>query len=287
MQIRRPAHRLISPVLNLITLAPGTPFPDPFPKGALLLVDKPIAWTSFDVVNKIRYLLCRRLGIKKLKIGHAGTLDPLATGLLLLCTGDYTKKIEYFQEMPKEYTGALTLGAVTASYDLEKPVEQTFPVAHINPEAVEAVRPRFIGPIQQIPPVFSAVKVDGKRLYKNARTGETVQIEPRTVTIFELELSNLRPSPPQTRQEPLVLNAKGAPIRQYPDYPDGLQLDFRTRCSKGTYIRSLAYDIGQALDSGAYLSSLRRTQTGGYSVENAWQVADLIAWIQKPEQNQP
>jgi tRNA pseudouridine55 synthase len=129
--------------------------------------------------------------------------------------------------------------------------------------------------------------VDGKRLYKNARTGETVQIEPRTVTIFELELSNLRPAPPQTRQEPLVLNEKGAPIRQYPDYPDGLQLDFRTRCSKGTYIRSLAYDIGQALDSGAYLSSLRRTQTGGYSVEDAWQVADLIAWIQNAPADHP
>ncbi len=265
--------------MELTTLSPGRPFPSPFPKGAILLVDKPPAWTSFDVVNKIRYVLCRRLGVKKLKIGHAGTLDPLATGLLILCVGDYTKKIESFQEMPKEYTGTLTLGATTASYDLEKPVEQTFPVAHITPELVENIRHRFTGPIQQIPPVFSAIKVDGKRVYKNARTGEEVQIEPRTVTIHELELHHLRPVEPHEQVEPQILNSKGAPIRLYPDYPGGLQLDFRVRCSKGTYIRSLAHDLGLALDSGAYLSTLRRTRTGGYSVEDAWQVDELAEWI--------
>lgn len=264
----------------MLILQPNSPFPTEFPKGALLLLDKPLGWTSFDVVNKIRYALTRRLGVKKLKIGHAGTLDPLATGLLLLCVGEYTKKIEQLQGLPKEYTGTFTLGATTASYDLEKPVDATFPTTHITPELLEQIRRQFLGDIQQVPPVFSAIKVDGKRVYKNARTGQEVQIEPRTVNIAEFELSAPRPVPPQT-SEHMVISARGAPIHLYPDYPDGLQVDFRVVCSKGTYIRSLAHDFGAALGSGAYLGSLRRTATGGYRVEGAWTVERIVEWIRQ------
>lgn len=262
----------------LTVLKPGQPYPHEFPKGALLLLDKPLAWTSFDVVNKVRYHLSKRLGVKRVKIGHAGTLDPLATGLLLICVGEYTKKIESLQALSKEYTGTLTFGATTPSFDLEKGVDQTYPTAHLTDAQVQAAGQQLTGDIEQIPPVFSAVKVDGKRVYKNARTGAQVDIPKRTVHIESFELGPLRPVA-TVAAEPIRLNAKGAPIMQHPDYAEGLQCDFRVVCSKGTYIRTLAGDLGQALNTGAYLSALRRTGSGGFSVDDAWQVAELVDWI--------
>ncbi|MCC7466863.1 MAG: tRNA pseudouridine(55) synthase TruB [Saprospiraceae bacterium] len=258
---------------------PGQAFPEPFPKGAILLVNKPLTWTSFSVVNKVRYFLSRRVGHKKLKIGHAGTLDPLATGLLILCVGDFTKRIEEFQAMPKSYEGTITLGATTPSFDLEKAPDQFFPTEHITPELLEQARLQFIGDIEQIPPVFSAVKVDGRRLYKNARTGEEVELPQRKVSIalFEL-LGGLRKVQP-SGLEAYVASKKGAPIMLHPDYTEGLQIDFRVVCSKGTYIRSLAKDFGEAVHSGGYLSRLVRTGTGGFDVKDAWELDDLIAWI--------
>lgn len=270
----------------LTLFEPGTPFPAEFPKGALLLVDKDPGWTSFDVVNKIRYHLSRRLGVKRVKIGHAGTLDPLASGLLILCLGEYTRKIESFQALPKEYAGVITFGATTPSFDLEKAVNATFPTAHLTDALLQQlVRERFTGDIEQIPPMFSAVKVDGRRLYKNARTGQEMELEPRRVHIAEFELGRLRPVPPSAAAPdgaPLVLNKKGAPILLHPEYPEGLQCAFRVVCGKGTYIRSLAADLGQAAGSGAYLSSLRRTRTGGYAVEDAWKVEAVEAWLRQP-----
>lgn len=254
-------------------------FPNPFPKGAILLVDKPLAWTSFDVVNKVRWALSRRLGVKKLKIGHAGTLDPLATGLLILCVGEYTKRIEEFQAMPKTYSGTITFGATTPSFDLEKAVDATFPTGHLTDELLQKTRLQFVGHIRQIPPVFSAVKVDGKRLYKNARTGEEVELPERPVFIESFEVGPLRPVPPAEQQLPAAINKKGAPIMLHPDYPEGLHVDFQVVCSKGTYIRSLAKDFGEAVGSGAYLSKLRRTGTGGFKVENAWSLEELVKWI--------
>ncbi len=261
----------------MTVLHPNQPFPDPFPKGAVLLVDKPLGWTSFDVVNKVRYHLSKRLGMKRAKIGHAGTLDPLATGLLILCVGDYTKRIETFQDMPKTYAGVVTFGATTPSYDREKAVDAEYETGHLTNEALQAVIPSFLGESAQIPPVFSAVKVDGKRLYKNARSGAEVDIQPRTVQITHLALGPLLPVPQQV-SEGVNINAKGAPIMLYPDHAEGLQAEFQVRCSKGTYIRSLAYDLGRALGTGAYLSSLRRTETGGFSVEGAWALDVLVDW---------
>lgn len=256
-------------------LTPGQPLPHPFPLGAILLVDKPLAWTSFDVVNRTRYLLTRLTGNKKLKVGHAGTLDPLATGLLVICVGQFTKRIDEFQGMPKEYTGTITFGATRPSFDLEKPVDATFPTDHLSDALLEAARHKFIGDILQVPPVFSAVKVDGRRLYKNARTGEEVELPHRPVQISTFELGPLRPVPPPEHTEPFVASKKGAPIMLHPDHLAGVQCDFRVVCGKGTYIRSLAHDLGQAVGSGACLSSLRRTATGGFSVKDAWTVEEL------------
>lgn len=266
----------------LTILNPDAPFPTKFPKGALLLVDKPLGWTSFDVVNKVRFLLTRRLGTKKLKVGHAGTLDPLATGLLLLCVGEYTKKINAFQEMPKAYTGVLTFGATTPSFDLEKPVDTTYPADHLSDEGLQQLLPQFIGDIEQIPPVFSAVKVDGRRLYKNARTGQTVELPFRQVRVSVFELGPLHPVEAEAhRTQTAVFDKKGVPIYLHPDYPKGRQCAFRIECSKGTYIRSLANDLGQAAGSGAYLSSLCRTQTGGYSIGGAHTIEQIEAWARK------
>lgn len=258
-------------------LRKNSPFPEPFPKGAILLIDKPLGWTSFDVVNKVRFLLARRLGLKpkKLKVGHAGTLDPLASGLLILCVGDMTRKIESLQAMPKTYTGTFTFGASTPSFDLEKAMDCFFPTAHITNEGLQAVLPDFTGDILQVPPVFSAVKVDGRRLYKNARTGEEVEMPFRPVRVDSFTLGPLRRVVPKAGQEPAVISKKGASIMLYPDYAEGLQADFRIVCGKGTYIRSLANDLGQAIGSGAYLSSLRRTETGGFSVDEAWDLEKL------------
>lgn len=225
--------------------------PANFIEGALLLVDKPMEWTSFDVVNKIRNRLKTCLGVKKIKVGHAGTLDPMATGLLLICTGKATKQLQEFQDLPKTYTGTLRLGATTPSYDAETAIDETFPYEHITAEMLEEARKKFLGPISQVPPIFSAIKVDGQPLYKKARKGETVQIEPRNITIYEMEFTRI-------------------------ELPE---VDFRVHCSKGTYIRSLAYDLGKVLQSGAYLTALRRTAIGPYSIDHAWPLEDLIEAI--------
>jgi len=198
------------------------PFPDPFPAGGLFLIDKPLAWTSFDVVKKVRGALVRRTGQKKLKVGHAGTLDPLATGLLIVCTGTYTRLIDEIQALPKTYTGTVTFGATTPSFDLEKAVDETFPVDHLSDALLQEKRPGFVGDILQVPPIFSAVKVDGKRLYKNARTGEEVELPHRPVHIESLELGPLR-KVVMHRQEAIVAGDRGARIMLHPDYEAGLR----------------------------------------------------------------
>lgn len=244
----------------------------------MLLVDKPLAWTSFDVVGKARYHLSKKLKQKKIKVGHAGTLDPLATGLLVLCVGDFTKKIEKLQAEPKTYTGSITFGATTPSFDLEKAPDVFYPTAHLNEALLDGLRPRFMGEIVQIPPIFSAVKVDGKRLYKNARTGQEVEMPERRVQVLELKLGPLRPVQ-RTRETTEQLSKRGPNILLHPDYAEGLTCDFEVMCSKGTYIRSLANDLGAAAGSGAYLSSLRRTRSGGFDVEQAWSVEALSEWL--------
>ena len=222
-----------------------------FVKGAFLLVDKPQGWTSFDVVNKIRHRIKKRLRLKKLKVGHAGTLDPMATGLLIICAGKFTKKLAEFQNLPKEYVGRLRLGATTPSYDADSEPDAFFPVDHITPELLEEKRQLFLGEQDQLPPLFSAIKVDGQPLYKRARRGEKVELKPRRVVIESFELTDI-------------------------ELPE---VEFRVRCSKGTYIRSLVHDFGQALDSGAFLTALRRTAIGPYRVEDAWNLEALIEHI--------
>ena len=212
-----------------------------YQEGRVLLIDKPLNWTSFQVVNKIRWLIKQQFGIKKIKVGHAGTLDPLATGLLIICTGKLTKKIETYQAQVKEYTGTITLGTTTPSYDLESEVDQTFDISGITEEDILDNTKHFIGEIQQQPPIFSALKKDGKRLYEYAREGEKVEIPKRIITISEFEITKI-------------------------DVPN---IEFRAVCSKGTYIRSLAHDFGKSLNNGAHLSALRRTKIGGFSVEDA------------------
>ncbi|WP_378186292.1 tRNA pseudouridine(55) synthase TruB [Aquimarina sp. W85] len=209
--------------------------------GQIILIDKPLQWTSFQVVNKIRWLIRKHYNIKKIKVGHAGTLDPLATGLLILCTGKFTKRIEEFQGQVKEYTGTITVGATTPSYDLETEINQEFPVDHLTEEFIKATTSQFTGIINQFPPVFSALKKDGKRLYEYARSGEEVAIASRAVQIDIFEITDIK-------------------------LPN---INFRVQCSKGTYIRSLAHDFGKALNCGAYLSTLRRTKIGDFFVENA------------------
>ena len=219
-----------------------------FKNGQVLLVDKPLEWTSFQVVNKLRWQIKQRFKLKKIKVGHAGTLDPLATGLLILCTGNETKNIDSYQAQIKEYTGIFTIGSTTPSYDLETTIDKTFEISHINPSLIEETTKQFIGTIQQKPPIFSAIKHDGKRLYDLARKGETAEIKSREITIFEFEITKI-------------------------EMPN---LHFRAVCSKGTYIRSLAFDFGKALNSGAYLSALRRTKIGEFSVDNAFSVESFI-----------
>ncbi|WP_396173488.1 tRNA pseudouridine(55) synthase TruB [Flavobacterium sp.] len=210
-------------------------------EGQILLIDKPLNWSSFQAVNKLKYILKRKYDLpKKFKIGHAGTLDPLATGLLIVCTGKFTKKITEIQGQAKEYTGTITLGATTPSYDLETEINETFPTEHITEALIWETTKQFVGEIDQKPPVFSAIKKDGIRLYEHARAGEEVEILSRKITIHEFEITRIA-------------------------LPE---IDFRVKCSKGTYIRSLAFDFGKALQSGGYLSALRRTKIGDYSVEN-------------------
>lgn len=221
-------------------ITPISPHTD-FIQGAVLLVDKPVDWSSFDIVKKVRNMITRRLGIKKLKVGHAGTLDPLATGLMILCTGRATKELETYQGLEKEYTATLFLGASTPSSDLETRVDQTFPTDHINPEKINQVLKEFMGESLQVPPLFSAKRIQGKRAYEFARKGEALTMQPQPIDISELEVLDFT-SP---------------------------ELTLRVKCSKGTYIRALARDIGEALDSGAYLARLRRTKIGRFSVEEA------------------
>jgi tRNA pseudouridine55 synthase len=213
-----------------------------FLHGQILLIDKPLTWSSFQAVNKLKYVLKRKFDLpKKFKIGHAGTLDPLATGLLIVCTGKFTKKIPAIQAQTKEYTGTFIVGATTPSYDLETEVDATFPTKHITSDLIEKTLQQFLGEIDQKPPVFSAIKKEGKRLYEHAREGSEVIIEARKTTIFEFEITRIA-------------------------LPE---IDFRVQCSKGTYIRSLAYDFGLALQSGAHLAALRRTKIGEFAVNDA------------------
>lgn len=213
-----------------------------YQEGQIILIDKPLNWSSFQAVNKLKFGLIKELKLpKKFKIGHAGTLDPLASGLLLICTGKFTKRIEELQGQAKEYTGTISLGATTPSYDLETEINATFPTEHITEALINETLPQFIGEIDQKPPVFSAIKKDGKRLYESARAGIEVEIKTRKVSVSEFEITRIA-------------------------LPE---IDFRIVCSKGTYIRSIAYDFGLALNSGGHLTALRRTKIGDYSVENA------------------
>ena len=213
-----------------------------FVEGEILAFDKPYKWTSFDVVGKARWLLCHHLNVKKLKVGHTGTLDPLATGVVVVCTGKKTKLIDKLQYDTKEYVATLQLGATTPSFDLEKPIDATYPTAHITRELIDSVIPTFKGEQWQVPPMFSAVKVEGKRAYELARKGKEVELKPKLLVIDEIEVLSFD--------------------------PETMQLTIRVVCSKGTYIRALARDIGQKLNSGAHLIALRRTRVGDRKVED-------------------
>lgn len=219
-----------------------------FKAGQVLLFDKPLDWTSFQLVNKVRWLIRKNFKIKKIKVGHAGTLDPLASGLLIICTGKATKTIDLIQGQEKEYTGSITLGATTPSYDLETEVDATYPTDHLSEEKIREATNAFLGDIQQYPPVFSALKKDGKRLYEYARSGEDVKISARNVQISEFEITGI-------------------------EMP---KVHFRVVCSKGTYIRSLAHDFGKELGTGGHLSALRRTRIGEHSVKEAHDLDSFI-----------
>ncbi|MDE5682928.1 MAG: tRNA pseudouridine(55) synthase TruB [Muribaculaceae bacterium] len=223
--------------------------------GEVLCIDKPLGWTSFDAVKRLRGALSRRLGLKKIKVGHAGTLDPLATGVMIICTGRATKRIDELQAGVKEYIATLALGATTPSFDLETEVDATYPTAHITEELVREVLGRFIGAIEQVPPAYSACKVDGHRAYDLARKGREVQLKAKTLVIDEIELLSFSPE----------------------------EITIRTVCSKGTYIRALARDIGQALDSGAHLTALRRTRVGDIAIGDCLSVADAAKLINEAE----
>lgn len=223
-----------------------------FITGEIICIDKPLGWTSFDAVKRIRGGIQRRLGVRKFKVGHAGTLDPLATGVLIICTGRATRQISALQDGLKEYVAELTLGATTPSFDLETEIDATYPYEHIDISMVEDVLPRFTGKVMQVPPVFSAVKVDGKRAYSFARKGREVELKPKALEITEIEVLAFEPP----------------------------KLTIRVVCSKGTYIRALARDIGEALESGAHLSALRRTRVGEISVDECLTIdraLDVIA----------
>lgn len=224
-----------------------------FKEGEVLYFNKPLGWTSFKVVGHVRYHMCRRMGVKKLKVGHAGTLDPLATGVMILCSGKATKRIEEFQYQTKEYIATIQLGATTPSFDLEHDIDAVYPVEHITKELVESVLPKFIGEIQQVPPAFSACKVDGKRAYDLARKGREVELKAKLLVIDEIEL--------------LECNLPAIKIRVV--------------CSKGTYIRALARDIGEALGSGAHLTGLIRTRVGDVRLEDCLEPEHFAEWIDR------
>lgn len=223
-----------------------------FAEGAVLLIDKPVTWTSFDVVGKLR----NSLKPLKIKVGHAGTLDPLATGLLIVCTGKMTKKIDGFQAEDKEYTGTITLGATTPSYDLETEIDQKFDISSITEEQIQQTAINFIGEQDQFPPAHSAIKIDGERVYEKARRGEDVELKARRINITDFKIEKIE-----------------LPV-----------IHFRISCSKGTYIRSIAHDFGKALGNGAHLSSLRRTKSGNFHVDNAWDLMELINQVKQNKQ---
>lgn len=226
-----------------------------FQAGEVLCFDKPYGCTSFDVVGRIRWQLCHKLGVRKLKVGHAGTLDPLATGVLIICTGRATKRIGEFQYNTKEYIATIRLGATTPSFDLEKPIDATYPTEHITRQMVEETLQQFKGTIEQVPPTFSACKIDGRRAYKFARKGEEVELKPKILQIDEIELLDC-------------------------SLPD---ITIRVVCSKGTYIRALARDIGVALHSGGHLTALRRTRVGDFRAEECLNPAEFAQWLDKQE----
>lgn len=230
-----------------------------FIDGEILYIDKPYGWTSFDAVKRVRGALLKRMKLKKLKVGHAGTLDPLATGVMMVCTGRATKLIEQLQAHTKEYVAEIALGATTPSFDLETEVDATYPTAHITRELVEDTLTRFIGKIEQVPPAFSACKVNGERAYKIARRGDDVEIKPKVLVIDEIELLSYAPD----------------------------SITVRVVCSKGTYIRALARDIGEALGSGGHLTALRRTRVGDISVEQCLSVDDTVKLIRETEIEMP
>ena len=227
--------------------------------GEILYIDKPLHWSSFDVVKRVRGTLLRRTGRRKMKVGHAGTLDPLATGVMIVCTGKATKRIDELQAHVKEYVATIALGATTPSFDLETKIDATYPTAHITRELVETALTKFTGTIEQVPPAFSACKVDGKRAYKMARKGHEVELKPKILVIDEIELLEYAPE----------------------------SITIRVVCSKGTYIRALARDIGQALDSGGHLTALRRTRVGEIGVERCMQVDEAVAMLENIEITMP
>jgi tRNA pseudouridine55 synthase len=224
-----------------------------FKNGQIIIVDKPLGWTSFQVVNKVRWAIRQKFRIKKIKVGHAGTLDPLATGLLVVCTGKFTKKIIGFQSELKEYTGTITLGATTPSYDLETEIDQVFPTNHITQKNIQEASKTFLGKIQQTPPLYSAIKKDGIRLYELARKGENTEINSREIEIFSFDITQIEMT----------------------------KVKFKIVCSKGTYIRSIANDFGKTLQSGAHLSELRRTKSGDFDLSNAVSPEEFVETIKK------
>lgn len=226
-----------------------------YKEGEVLLVDKPLTWSSFQVVNKLRWKIKHKIGVKKIKVGHAGTLDPLATGLLILCTGKKTKEIESFMGLEKTYSGTITLGSTRPSYDMESEIDQTFPTEHITDDLIISTAKNMVGEQNQMPPIFSAKKVDGKRAYDLARAGEKVILKPKLITISKFEITKI----------------------------DGLNVDFIISCSKGTYIRSIAHDFGQLINSGGHLSALRREKIGKYDVTNAMSVEEWLEEIYSTE----
>jgi len=238
-----------------------------FQKGQILLIDKPLTWTSFNVANKIKWLIKQEFNIKKIKVGHAGTLDPLATGLLVICTGKFTKIINEIQAAEKEYTGVITLGATTPCYDLEKDIDEEFPTEHITEKLIQETAKSFLGEQEQIAPIHSAKKVDGKRAYEYARKGEEVKLKSNIITIkeFDVELCDL----------PHIEVVEGSKINQAEPYKIGVHVRFRIVCTKGTYIRSIARDFGLRLNSGGHLSALRRTRIGEYKIDNATLIDDF------------
>lgn len=226
-----------------------------FTEGEIVCINKPYRMSSFGALARVRYLISQRLGVKRVKTGHAGTLDPLATGVLILCTGRATKRIDELQAHTKEYTATLQLGATTASYDMEHPVDATYPTEHITRELIEATLPKFVGEIQQVPPAYSACKVNGDRAYKLMRKGRDVELKPKTLRIDEIEL--------------LWFDR------------EKMQMSIRVVCGKGTYIRALARDIGEALNSGAYLTALCRTRVGDIRIEDCIMLDDVPAWLEQ------